>query len=657
MKNFCGNFLKNRFGKNSSSKEPKRNEEEEEEEEEIPRYGLHSYSLGTHHHARAIEGDHASVSSSSSSSSASSVRACLFIETLSSTMSSPSKEVMGEEGERKNSSSSSQPTPSKEEEKEGEQQQKQKANDEHERDSNVQMQRALLDFRHRYEQLKHNPCFVSEFVVRGNKKTREKLITNCFEKRVENCGNLEEIKDELLKGREELEKYNIFKGINVTLDAGSEENYVPNGAKIIVDVVEKDALSLKAGTFVSQSGEGTVEITGGLRNAVGSAEKIDFELIRGHEKSASYALHWEQPRVFRSDITTALRIFQQHTCSVRHSSFHETGRGLSFHLSSPDRPATLEYNLVWREITDPTRFASRAVRKMCGHSLKSSIVHTLGGESEEEDEREGEGVRAEKKRNWWWNVRTELAGLNPVFDSTTEAFVKSEYHAKYKGVFPERVNDFLPEKMKHSLSWQVGARAGVILPLQKEFYLASSSPSNSSVRGSNIADRFFMGGVGSLRMFEPHGAGPCDVRREKDSTLSSPTRTPTSPGVSVSGNLTPPRSVQSSSPYDSLGGDVIVSGTASIQMDIPVEKLRNIGVHGHMFVNAGCIIPHDEKVKDTFKVSNFRDSLRASCGAGVVWPLPVGNIELNFGRVLLANSTDRVIGGKFQAGLAASLSA
>ena len=127
--------------------------------------------------------------------------------------------------------------------------------------------------------------------------------------------------------------------------------------------------------------------------------------------------------------------------------------------------------------------------------------------------------------------------------------------------------------------------------------------------------------------------------------------------MSVSGNLTPPRSAQSSSPYDSLGGDVIVSGTASVKMDIPVEKLRNIGVHGHVFVNAGCLIPHEQKVKHTFKASNFRDSLRASCGAGIVWPLPVGNIELNFGRVLLANSTDRVVGSKFQAGLAASLSA
>lgn len=556
------------------------------------------------------------------------------------------------------SSPAQQPPPATKEEGEGgEQQQQQQQDSDKNNDENLQMQRALIDFRNRYEQLKHNPCFVSEIVVRGNKKTRDKLIKKCFEKRVENCGNLEEIKDELLKGREELEKYNIFKGINVTLDAGSEENYVPNGAKIIVDVAEKDALTLKAGTFVSQSGEGTVEITGGLKNAVGCAEKIDFELIRGHEKSASYALHWEQPRVFQSDVTTALRIFQQHNCSVRHSSFHETGRGLSFNLSSPERPATLEYNLVWREITDPTRFASRAVRKMCGHSLKSSIVHTLGGQSEDDQQEEG-AFELRKKGNWWWNVRTELAGLNPVFDSTTEAFVKSECHAKYTRAFPERVNDFLPEKMKQSLSWQIGVRAGIILPLQKEFYASTpTSSSSSAARGSNIADRFFMGGVGSLRMFEPHGAGPCDVRREKDSTLSSPSRTPSSPGVSVSGNLTPPRSVQSSSPYDSLGGDVIVSGTASVKMDIPVEKLQNIGVHGHAFINAGCLIPHDAKVRDTFKPSNFRDSLRASCGAGIVWPLPVGNIELNFGRVLLANSTDRVAGGKFQAGLAASLSA
>ena len=566
----------------------------------------------------------------------------------SSSPSSSSKEVTKSDGEVETTSS-------KAEEGEKEQQQQQQQNDDDDNDDNLRMRQALLDFRNRYEQLKHNPCFVSEIVVRGNKRTREKLIKNCFEKRVEKCGNLEEIKDELLKGREELEKYNIFKGINVTLDAGSEENYVPNGAKIIVDVAEKDALTLKAGTFVSQSGEGTVEITGGLKNAVGCAERIDFELIRGHEKSASYALHWEQPRMLRSDIATALRIFQQHNCSVRHSSFHETGRGLSFHLSSPERPATLEYNLVWREITDLTRFASRAVRKMCGHSLKSSIVHTLGGESE--DDEEEEGVKIGKNGNWWWNVRTELAGLNPIFDSTTEAFVKSECHAKYTRAFPERVNDFLPEKMKHSLSWQIGARVGVMLPLRKEFYTSTPTSSSSVVRGSNIADRFFMGGVGSLRMFEPHGAGPCDARREKDSTFSSPSRTPSSPGVSVSGNLTPPRSVQSSSPYDSLGGDVIVSGTASVKMDIPVEKLRNIGVHGHVFVNAGCIIPHEQKVKHTFKASNFRDSLRASCGAGIVWPLPVGNIELNFGRVLLANSTDRVVGSKFQAGLAASLSA
>ena len=138
----------------------------------------------------------AAASSSSSSSSSS--------------PSSSSKEVTKSDGEVETTSS-------KAEEGEKEQQQQ---NDDDDDDDNLRMRQALLDFRNRYEQLKHNPCFVSEIVVRGNKRTREKLIKNCFEKRVEKCGNLEEIKDELLKGREELEKYNIFKGINVTLDAG-----------------------------------------------------------------------------------------------------------------------------------------------------------------------------------------------------------------------------------------------------------------------------------------------------------------------------------------------------------------------------------------------------------------------------------------------------
>jgi outer membrane protein insertion porin family len=549
----------------------------------------------------------------------------------------------------------------------------------------------IEEFRERYERLKDHECFVTEIEIRninnsssnegkhGHKslRTQERLIKRCF-KSVENSGTLEEAKDCLLIAREELESYGIFKTINITLDESStrtqssqsQSSFVPNSAKIIVDVEERDVLNLKAGTFVSQTGEGTVEITGGLKNAIGFAEKIDFELIRGHEKSASYALHWEQPKVLQTDITTQLRIFQQHQCQVKHSSFHDTGRGLSFQLSSPERPATLEYNLIWREITDPTRFASKAVRKMCGHSLKSSIVHTLAGESENNNEQNFEELNSNNnnnnRSNWWWNVRTELAGLNPVFDSTTEAFLKSEYHAKYARNFPNKVNDFLPEKLKHSLSWQLGVRAGIIMPLQKD-------------GESNIADRFFMGGCGSLRMFEPHGAGPCDLRREKE--LSSPARgggtpgggrrgvsgtastssatPPTHAGVQVSSNLMPPRSVQSSSPYDSIGGDIVLSGTASVKMDIPVEKLRNIGVHAHAFVNAGFLIPHaaSGKMKDSFKVSKFRDSLRASCGAGIVWPLPLGNIELNFGRVLMASSTDRVNRSKFQVGLAASLSA
>ena len=92
----------------------------------------------------------------------------------SSSPSSSSKEVTKSDGEVQTTSSKAE---------EGEKEQQQQQNDDDDNDDNLRMRQALLDFRNRYEQLKHNPCFVSEIVVRGNKRTREKLIKNCFEKR------------------------------------------------------------------------------------------------------------------------------------------------------------------------------------------------------------------------------------------------------------------------------------------------------------------------------------------------------------------------------------------------------------------------------------------------------------------------------------------
>jgi outer membrane protein insertion porin family len=50
-----------------------------------------------------------------------------------------------------------------------------------------------------------------------------------------------------------------------------------------------------------------------------------------------------------------------------------------------------------------------------------------------------------------------------------------------------------------------------------------------------------------------------------------------------------------------------------------------------------------------------RDATRASLGVGIVWPLPIGQIEMNYGKVVRAGNNDRVSDG-FQVGIAAHVS-
>ena len=56
---------------------------------------------------------------------------------------------------------------------------------------------------------------------------------------------------------------------------------------------EKKKLNLKGGAYVSQQGEGSMEVSVGLNNALGYAEKLDVEFIKGHERSNSCTLAWK----------------------------------------------------------------------------------------------------------------------------------------------------------------------------------------------------------------------------------------------------------------------------------------------------------------------------------------------------------------------------
>jgi len=484
------------------------------------------------------------------------------------------------------------------------------------------------DFRARYDAIRDDACRVTSIEIRGLARTRRELVERELE-RAREARTLDGIKDALFAADAALREYGIFKEVAMVIDADNAsatsrrtgEDETP-GAKVVVSVEERDLLQLRAGTFMSKRGEGELEAAAGLRNALGRGDKFQLEFTRGASSSSTYSASYEQPRLFGSDVNVEARLFQSLDSFKKLSSFDVTSRGLTVGLTG-DGPGTVDYTLEWRDVRDPMAtklapVASRAVRKQLGETLKSAVTHTYVIDRLDR--------RVRPTSGYLWKVRSELAGIGLFSNSMATKFAKSEVTAHAV----ETLN------AKQGITASLTGRFGVLLPLGK----TGEDGENETC----IADRFFLGGVGCLRQFETNGAGPSDERRAVKEG---------SPQVATAGDGEP------SIKRDALGGDFVWSATAAVQMDVPGEKfeaMREAGIHFHAFASAGTLLPITSLVggrRDAMKT--IRDATRASVGIGMVWPLPIGQIEINYGRVIRAGAHDRAKNG-FQVGLAAHVS-
>ena len=473
------------------------------------------------------------------------------------------------------------------------------------------------DFRARYDAVREDACVVSSVEVRGNERTRNSLVEREL-RRVYEARTLEGIKDALFAANAALQEYGIFKDVSMVIDADAAggrvgENDVP-GAKVVVNVEEKDMFHFKAGTFMSRRGEGEVEVSMGLRNVFGYADQFEVEAIRGASLSSTYSALWRQPKLYGSDVNLDVRAFQALECFKKLSSFDVTSRGISVGLTG-DGPGMLDYTIAWRDVQDPTRAASRGVRRQLGHSLKSALTHTYVADHLDRPVRPMTG--------YLWKIRSELAGIGLMNDPMATKFAKSEVTA--------HVVETLDAD--RGVTASLSGRLGFLMPW-------GSSDKEGELQ-TCIADRFFLGGVGCLRQFENNGVGPSDSRRSASKSEKAPA------------DEEPPLK------RDALGGDFVWSATAAVQMDVPGEKfeaMREAGIHFHAFASAGALLPIGavpSAPRDLAKA--MRDSARVSLGVGVVWPLPIGQIEINYGKVVRAGAHDRVKDG-FQVGIAAHVS-
>lgn len=154
--------------------------------------------------------------------------------------------------------------------------------------------------------------------------------------------------------------------------------------------------------------------------------------------------------------------------------------------------------------------------------------------------------------------------------------------------------------------------------------------------GVTICDRFFLGGAHSLWGFRTNGVGP----REQRHTASG---------------LVNPRT-----PSDALGGDVLLSATVDLTGRLPGELPERAGARFRIFGSAGALhslgaisaeVGEGPNATAGAAARAVGAGMRAVVGAGLVFPTPLGRLELNLTHVLRTMPGDAVVRNGIQIGV------
>eukprot|EP00245_Coleochaete_scutata_P004744 TRINITY_DN17665_c0_g1_i1.p1 TRINITY_DN17665_c0_g1~~TRINITY_DN17665_c0_g1_i1.p1 ORF type:complete len:504 (-),score=69.59 TRINITY_DN17665_c0_g1_i1:472-1956(-) len=444
-----------------------------------------------------------------------------------------------------------------------------------------------------YATVAEAPCRIHDVIIVGNERTKDWVI----ERELESARKAEVFKDvvaELEAAAQRLQALEIFSECTLLCDEGPKE--LPGTANVIVQLKEKDSTSFNIGTYVQGRGESSLEGTVQLRNFLGRAEKFHVDAVYGQDTSNTYSITFDYPRIRGLPALFETRLFRQWRNWQRQSSHTELLRGISFNLG--DNEHNIGYELTWRNLHDSSNMASKTIRRQLGHGLVSAAKYTYN---------------IDHRDDLFWPTRgyafrsvSEIAGLGP--DEGLVHYLRQECEGK------------LTQKITRGLYLNLGASAGVVVPWSWDH------PGKWLHRKTCVSDRFFLGGVSSFRGFRGKGVGPHDRRREGPE--STPADQPLVPQPENTG-------------WDSVGGDLLLSVTASLSFEPPLRFMRSIGLFGHTFATAGTLLPLAGH-KGLPSTQELKDSFRVSTGIGLVFPTRLGRVELNYCHVWRKLEHDQV---------------
>ncbi len=427
---------------------------------------------------------------------------------------------------------------------------------------------------------------VDRIEIEGNSKTRDKVIRREMRLQEQELFSARRLR----KSREALQRLGFFQEVNITTRRAAAEDRM----NVVVAVKEAQTGAFSAGAGFSSADALLFNVRIQENNLFGRGHRVVANADVGSIRR-NIVLSFTEPYFRDTPLTVGVDVFDWR---LEFDDFARSGRGASTQVTYPvtalgyDRLWGLpldevrigaDYRLEQAEIGDIDFSASRSIRAEEGESLVSSITPRVS--------RNTLNHAFDPTAGSFQDLGVELAGLGG------EQFVKIEARERW-------YYTFLRSKALGDFTYSIGAALGYGF-------------GDAGLEGNELPlfERYFPGGINSIRGFETRTLGPREVRKNIFGQVV---------------DTTP------------IGG----SQQVILNNEIIFPLVQGIGLKGVVFVDAGNAYSAEDGISI--------DETRVAGGAGIRWLSPLGPFRIELGKPLVSEKFDEEslvlfsFGGPFQ---------
>ncbi|OSM05164.1 putative surface antigen [Magnetofaba australis IT-1] len=408
--------------------------------------------------------------------------------------------------------------------------------------------------------------YVNRVEVIGNTRTRDEVIRREMTVVEGNLFSASAVR----KAKKRLQALDFFETVEIT----TPKSDIPDKVDVQVKVEEKatGAFTLGAGYSTTDKYMGSASVS--QNNFMGKGQKLTLSFSLSASR-ADFGLGLYEPYFMGRDVSAGINLFNRKSDNSDSGGYESDswGGSVTFGLNLTKNLGTrLSYSLTNTEIKGVASNAALLLRQQEAASpyLTSMVTNELSWDKIDN--------RLDPMKGHSMMLTTDLAGLGGDVKFLRLTSDNNVYHPIYK---------------RAKVVGHLRLRGGMIEGFGDDV---------------PIFEKYFMGGMRSLRGFKSHGVGP---RSYSD---------------------------------DAMGGTYFGSGTAEVQF--PVYGLEDKGVSALTFVDVGMLDNFDALATDV----NDSGSVRMSAGVGVNWRSPFGPLQFSFGVPLASESWDKTRSFDFSIG-------